>query len=105
MDKLLEAIRALENAELIRAAKRHGVSFNSPHEASGVLREESEEALDEVNIFMDHFTTFWRGVKTDDAALTKKSLEYMQLHAEQAACEWVQIAAMCAKATVKRCDE
>jgi len=99
MDKLLESIKALENAELIRAAKKHGTAFNSTHEAAAVLREEFEEAADEVNVFIDHYSAYWTGVKTDDTVLMKRSAMYMQLHAEQCAAEWVQVAAMCAKAT------
>jgi hypothetical protein len=104
IEKLLNEIRESEKREYDRAAKKYGKANNSAHESYAVIREEYEEAKEEEDKFELYFDMFWHNVKSNSCDL-KMFIDDMREHAERAAAEWVQVAAMCYKATLKKEDK
>jgi len=92
----LDVINAM-NGEYARACEKHGKYNNSPHESYAVILEEYEEAQEEAERFGLALGRFWGAVRSNSA--TGGILEAMQELAEKAAAEWVQVAAMCLKAS------
>lgn len=86
--------------EYERAADKFGNQNNSPHESYAVILEEYEEALAEAQSFEKNLRGFWNGVKANTS--TNCQLQQMQRIAEKAAAEWIQVAAMCYKAGIKK---
>ncbi len=99
MKELLIEIKAVEEFEYLRASHKHGPTNNSAHESYAIIREEFEEAKEEEKEFESFFNMFWYNVKTDSHDL-KIFFSDMREHAERAAAEWVQVAAMCQKAAI-----
>ena len=83
MKALNEVKTAIQN-EYNRAAAKFGAANNSLHES---------------------YKEFWRFVKENETDLAIGALKDMQERAEHAAAEWIQVAAMCYKATKKRDEE
>lgn len=102
MKELLNEIQASVMAEYERAKEKFGAANNSPHESASVIREEVEEALEELDAATGAFDNYWSGVKQNQPvdALNSK-LRVLQGLLESAAAELVQAAAMCYKATIK----
>lgn len=86
----------IEN-ELDFAAEEHGATFASMHEGESVLREEVEEAIDEVNAISREASRMWHFIKEDDAEPAMRCAEEIASHAERLACEAIQVAAMALK--------
>ena len=98
MDKLKEAIKALVKEEYERAAQIHGKTFHSPHEAYAVIKEEVEEADFENDTIDLELSWLWENIKDNDTDLQSISLEDIEKFAINAACEYIQVAAMAYKA-------
>ena len=100
MDKLEFSVRLAVTAEYERAAEKFGKKHNSAHEAFAVILEEYEEAIEDTQRFRNVLHTFWGVIKGDIQNLEYKQqiLDEMYTMARMAACEWVQVAAMCHKA-------
>ena len=102
MKQLQSDVQMLVCAEYDRAKEKFGASNNSPHESYAVIKEEREEAQDEAYEFDVFEADYWNAVKKNDTESQTKLLRAMQDRAEKAAAEWIQVAAMCYKATIKR---
>lgn len=100
MKELLNEVQASVFKEYERAAEKFGPSNNSPHESYAVILEEYEEAKEQSEMFRLFFEKHWQDVKANKAG--KLKLRLMQEFAEAAAAEWIQVAAMCHKAQMKR---
>lgn len=98
MNELIAAARRLEIEELDRAASKHGASVNSPHEGYAVIKEECEEAEDQVDAVIQKIAAFWSQVKVDCSAeeMTETLLD-IEKSALLGACELIQTAAMAKK--------
>ena len=100
--KCLEVdIHLAVTAEYDRAAEKFGAKHNSAHEAYAVILEEYEEAMKESKFFVGQLREiYWRKVKGEIRWEPPEGgcLEEMYDAAKSAACEWVQVAAMCHKA-------
>ena len=83
-------------AERGRADKVHPL-FSNPTHGSGVIREEVEEATEEVRSMLDNFQCHWNAVKSDNEEEALKQAKQTKRHAIKAACELVQVIAMCDK--------
>ena len=92
-------IEELVDVELAEANKEYPL-FHSAHEAYGVLKEECEELWDDYLAIDGHMDEMWDLIRQDDAIAYKTNKIYGL--AINAACEAIQIAAMCKK--VKQSD-
>lgn len=99
MKDLLIEVQTSEFLEYNRSVKKFGAANNSDHESYAIILEEYEEAHHETNMFEWNMRSFWNAVKAN--TVTNCQLQQMQKIAEKAAAEWIQVAAMCYKATVK----
>lgn len=98
MEKLYKDVEIEIENELQRAAVKFGDKNNSPHEAYAVIREEVEEAMEEVRELTFHLKDYWQGVKNNEREEQNKSLDDLKKRAHLAACEMIQVAAMAQKA-------
>jgi hypothetical protein len=103
MKELLNEVKVSVEKEYNRAAEKFGAANNIKHESYAVILEEFEEAQHESQMFDYNLRTFWGGVRANTA--TNCQLQQMQSIAEKAAAEWIQVAAMCKKATIKKAVE
>ena len=97
MKDLLHEVQASVMTEYGRARKKFGPANNSNHESYAVILEEYEEANSETVAFERCLRDYWSGIKANTA--TKNQPDQMRKIAENAAAEWIQVAAMCYKAT------
>lgn len=98
MNELYGEVESLRKNELERASAKFGQRHRSPHEAYGVIQEEADEVVQAANEALGYLMEFWDGVKLNDEKLQRESLEGLRLHAQLAACEMIQVAAMADKA-------
>lgn len=78
------------------ALKTHG-SFRSDHEAYAIIKEEVEEASEELSLMSTCLDTIWNRTKRDmNITVDVKELESLS---KRCACECIQVAAMCKKKT------
>ena len=85
-------------AELENARKEWGPKYNSTHEAYAVLKEEVEEAADDLTIIKEDLGFLWTAVKGNSEKPYSASLKHIQQTALSLAIEAVQIAAVAKKA-------
>ena len=97
MKQLLKQVEQLAGDEYSRAAEQFGPTNNSRHESYAVCREEYEEATEAGDRFKSRFDAFWAATRENKS--TPDLLLDMKDSAMQAAAEWIQVAAMCEKAT------
>lgn len=94
MNAIENDVRALVDKELDAANERFP-QFRSQHEGYAVILEEFDEAkeqLEAAELFLDRM---WDSVRHDSPA--KLSAESMMMFSINAACEAIQVAAMCRK--------
>lgn len=105
MDKLIEEVKQLVEAEYGRSSARYGLTHNSDHEAFAVLLEEFQEAEDEVRFCGSAIERLWKRIKDDSHNdLKMESLALIKTKALLGACELIQVAAMAKKASITICD-
>ncbi|MCL2356613.1 MAG: hypothetical protein FWC70_05555 [Defluviitaleaceae bacterium] len=85
-----------------RAAKKFGMTNNSHHESYAVILEEYEESQEATVLFLMQMKNYWKAVRNNNPEEATVLLDAMQAHAEQAAAEFIQVAAMCHKAKVQK---
>jgi len=96
MTKLLNEVEELTKAELARCNEQHPL-FASNHEGAAVIREEVEEAEDEMGWIKDLYHYLWGAVKDDEPETATKAACELKERAIRCACECIQVAAMCEK--------
>ncbi len=99
MNELIKELQQATYHEYVRATKENGYCFNSGHEAYAVIKEEYEEAVEEMDKFVDYASEYWEEVKNDRQS---NVLSNMREYAIKAAAELIQTAAMCEKAMIRR---
>ena len=87
-------VQELVEIELAAANEKHP-PFASQHDGYAVIREEIEEAIAPINALEEHFGYAWDAIKHDVSA--KERVEMCKRFAVWAACELIQVAAMCEK--------
>ena len=99
MTKLIKEVTQLVDAEYNRAAEQHGKLHHSMHEAYAVMKEELEEAQEQI-YHTDNFLNddFWQCVMADGASTGRMFANCIRDHAIAAAAEMIQVAAMAQKA-------
>lgn len=90
-------IRDGVEAELVAANEKHP-PFASMHEAYGVIKEEFEEASDELIFCSKDIQFAWEHIRKDDILGVMVACEKLGHHAERLAQEACQLAAMAIKA-------
>lgn len=98
MKQLTEEVSALVEKEYQRAASEHGGAANTPHEGYALIKEEEEEAGDQMSLVSQKVVSLWWAVKADDLAMQAGLLGEIRAAAILGACELVQVAAMAEKA-------
>lgn len=97
MDKLISRAVELVEEELDRANEQYPL-FASPHEGYGVILEEVEETENESLSVTKCLDDLWKNIKSDNKVSEYESvLGRMARSAILAACENIQVAAMCRK--------
>lgn len=97
IDAVLADISAAAERELARAKQEHGDTYHSLHEGYGVMAEEVQEAGEEaeqVDLWLERLLL---AIRLDDRVSVLKRLNHVRDNALLAACEYVQVAAVCAK--------
>lgn len=87
-------VKELVEAELL-AANVKFPQFHSVHEGFSVIHEEFDELMREVQVMSDGVADMWEKVKKDQLNPTCAVINYNT--AVNAACEAIQLAAMCRK--------
>ena len=98
MDQLIKSVSDLVGEEYQRAAAEHGGAANTPHEGYALIKEEEEEAADQMSTISLKVTNLWWAVKRDDLASQQLHLSEIRTAAILGACELIQVAAMADKA-------
>ena len=98
MDDLIREISRLAREEYQRAAAEHGGAANTPHEGYALIKEEEEEAADQMSTVIQKVKTLWWSVKSDNLGTQRQCLDEIRTAAILGACELVQVAAMADKA-------
>jgi hypothetical protein len=98
---LNETVSRAVSYELTRANEKFEKTNNSPHESYAVILEEYEEAAHEADKFKIQLDAYWKNVKNNAHTEQCERLLVMQEFAIKAAAEFIQVAAMCEKATCK----
>lgn len=99
MNRIVNDLLNVMQNEYAHMALIHGKTFNTYHEAIGVMLEEIEESNDELAIFEHNRQKCWNAIKCNENPT--EHLEYMQDAALRAAAELIQVAACCYKAQKK----
>jgi hypothetical protein len=97
MNVITEEIRAAAVKELAAAMEKHPLFVNL-HEAYGVIKEELEEATDELNDCYRFFAMAWKSIKQDRNETALQHITRLKYAAERLAIEATQVSAMCIKA-------
>lgn len=94
MNAVENQVRELVKVELAAANERFP-QFHSQHEGYAVIREEVEETKEQLEAVERYLSYLWDRTKQDCTA--KEQAEYIKMFAINAACEAIQVAAMCKK--------
>lgn len=94
MNAVLANVRQLVDVELAAANERFP-QFHSQHEGWAVLKEEAEEAEEEVSKMKLLLECAWGNITSDLPA--NEDIRCLKQNAINAACEAIQAAAMCQK--------
>lgn len=79
----------------LNSANQQFPLFQSPHEGYGVIKEEIEEVMDDMNVLLEVFVNAWSGIKKNEPVFPQ--MKIAKELAKQVAIEAIQVAAMCDK--------
>ena len=96
MNAVENQVRELVEVELAAANERFP-QFHSQHEGWAVIREEADELACEVNYLEGYLTALWNYTKNDRPGESREAAKSAYCFAIHAACEAIQVAAMCRK--------
>lgn len=96
IDELMKKIEALTTEECNKGLKEHG-TFNSPHEGYAIIKEEVEEAQEDLVEAIDNLNHAWNAIRNDNNFTAGESIYQLKTKALMAASELVQVAAMAQK--------
>ncbi len=95
MKRLKAQIDVLAAEELKRASEKHPPEFLSLHDATGVIYEELQEAVESIEKCNIHYKNLWGSTRKDNINIP--AIVSLLGHARLAASECVQLCAMCQK--------
>ena len=96
MNAVKDKLIALVGEELA-AANAIYQPFHSTHEGYAVLREEVEEAAEEMDYVKSGLECIWYYVRTDEMESIAEAVDSIERHAIRLAAEAIQVAAMARK--------
>ena len=96
MNAIENQVRELVEVELAAANERFP-QFHSAHEGWAVIREEADELSSEIAYLEGYLISMWNYIKNNRADLVEEKVGRAQNYAINAACEAIQVAAMCRK--------
>lgn len=96
MNAVENQVRELVEVELAAANERFP-QFHSAHEGWAVIKEEVEETEEESYRMSLFCEGAWQDIKSDIPAKTEINIKCLRESAINAACEAIQVAAMCQK--------
>jgi len=99
MEKIIQGVQRLAMQELIRANEKKPL-FASDHEAYGVIAEEVEETVGEVEDMKLYANLFKCSVFKDQD--TEESIRKLRASAVLCAAEAIQVVAMCDKQVISK---
>lgn len=94
MEDLVKAVSTLVSEEYQRAEAEHGGAAHSMHEGYALIKEEVEEAQEEMTKLEQQTGHFWTEVKTDDLTYCHHYLDKIRTVAILGACDLIQVAVM-----------
>lgn len=97
MEELMRSVSTLVDKEHEWSNKVHGPAFHSLHEGYAVIKEEVEEADEEMDRLKKKLGFLWENVKNDAEDVAQRNFEDMKSMAIAGACELIQVAAMADK--------
>ena len=97
MNETLDTIDKLIAEELERAGAIHKDYFASAHEGESVIREEVEEAIDNIDMISAVQARLWASIKNNDNKMQEFYIGEIRKYAKEAIKESIQVAAMCDK--------
>lgn len=95
MEQLLRVVQQATKDELDRSIKAYFPLFHTEHEGYALLKEEVEEATEEVDKINQKLKMLWDSIKRNE--YPNSSIHLIKSHAELLACEAIQVAAMVQK--------
>lgn len=95
---LIDSVKIIASEELHEANKRFP-EFNSTHEGYAIIMEERDELQSEIDFIKRELATWWEVVKNGDCDENDFMLAGIEESAINAACEAIQVSAMCKKFT------
>ena len=98
IDPIMSQMIPIVQEELTRARVNHGSTYASMHEAYGVLSEELYEVGIEYREIVAYEGMLISAIHKGDEKLLRSELDTICNRAIKAACELVQVAAVCKKA-------
>lgn len=98
MSELRDAVSRVLDEEIARIKARYGETYASIHEAYGVLSEELHEARHEVKGLRAYIKDLLDDLPDEDPNDLRCDLNEAWWLALNAACEYIQVAAVCRKA-------
>lgn len=96
MDVVHDDVEKLVNKELQAAIEIHGL-HNSHHEAYAVIKEELEEAEEELELCKNHLRYMWYKIRENDRFEADDVKDRIVEYATNLAVEAIQVAAMAKK--------
>lgn len=98
MDKILYDVEKAVSYEVARIQVVHGEKYHTIHEAYGVMMEEVCEAKKETNSLDDFEKAMMSAMHRNDTSTLELVYDRIAGCAIRAACELIQVAAVCRKA-------
>lgn len=99
MQETRELIQKAVEIELQNALEQ--TTFKDAHHAFAVLKEEAEEAFDNLTCVECDLNSFWRNIKQDDVERQKRYLRRVRAKAQDVIYELAQVIAVCEKAEMQ----
>ena len=96
MNAVENDVRALVDKELAAAHERFP-QFHSAHEGWAVIREEADELSSEIAYLEGYLLSLWNYTKNNRPDECRNAAKSVYTFAIHAACEAIQVAAMCKK--------
>lgn len=104
MKEIMRMTEEVIEKELELACEEHGNEFASSHEAYAVIKEEYEEAREEIERVGTNLNRFWNSIKWNLPENYDEFLKWVYKNALRGACELIQTAAMAKKACGEKGD-